>query len=450
MRWFPTPEQFAVGAYLNLVERYEDVFYDSQTLKAEQPEVAVLGRSEVNQSVCFADLSHRLPYYPLELGPRRLASRLVERYKKLFEVGRAMEFAPERIHCQVWLVRRCDADAALSLPTEKVDELKFQSRLEELLPRVKARLAKDFGVKLEVIEREEAASRFRRAAEQARAAKRDRSNPFTTSVLLADGNLDFVPGEELSVEGFVASQVFPLELRSAADIPRFVRQLLTSRYVVGWVGFQSVFFDTLRDWFREKGVHADLGELYNALETTIEPMEDYHEDYDEDYATEDDYWDEPLMPSGTYTAHQVAEITRLILENAATLRRALRGYTPVTPLTLDVGFMLPYLWRSRAWFDPAQVEREIVRYGGDRNTMMVHFAQTYPDKRPYRLRLFLSLLRRKDKRVQVPTGWKGMAVPIADPHLDEKTKVEMWIEYRPIFTGYVLMVLNAIADKMRL
>jgi len=448
MRWFPTPEQFAVGAYLNLVEGYEDVFYDSETLKAKQPEVAVLGRSEVNQSVCFADLSHRLPYRPLELGPRRLASHLVERYRKLFEVGRAMEFAPERIHCQVWLVRPCDTGAALSQPFEKAAELNFQRRLEELLPRVKARLAREFGVKLEVIEREEAASRFRQAAERARAQESALSNPFIASVLLADGKLDFAPAEELSLEAFTTSQVFPLEVRSVADIPRFVRQLLTSRYVVGWVGFQSVFFDTLRDWFREKGVHADLGELYHALETTIEP--DYEEDYDEDYLDEEDYWDEPFLASGTYTAHQSAEITRLILENAATLRKALRGYTTVTPLTLDIGFMLPYLWRSRAWFDPAQVEREIVRYGGDRNTMMVHFAQTYPDKRPYRLRLWLALRRPKDKRVEAPPAWKAMTVPIADPHLDEKTTVELWIEYRPTFTGYVLMVLNAIADKMRL
>jgi len=454
-RWVPGPEQFAVGAYLGLVEGYESVYYDSEAPEPRASEVSVLGRSEANQSLCFADLSHLLALFMLDLGERKMAGLLTERYRLLHALGRAMEYPEERIRCQVWCVRPSERPPRTWAWPDEEKLLEAQRRVERVLPRVKARLAGEHGIELEVVGREEAARRLRRAAQEARAQEYDFSNPFVSSVQIADGRLDYLPGEPLRPETSAEAQVFPLRLGSVKDIPRFVRQLLASREIVHWVGFQSDFCDALRGWFREKGVRAPLAELYSVLESLIEHYgpaagEEYWDEEDEDYEEEEDFpWDVGEV-SGIYTAHQLGEVTRLFLEQAGRLRRGLRGYMAVSPLCLDIRFMVPYLWRARQWADAAQIEREVVRFGGDRNTMMAHFAQRDPIKHPYRMHLYLTPLQPGDRPIEVTEGWRGMSVEIEDPKLDEKTTVRMWLEYRPIFTGYVLMVLRRVAEGMRL
>jgi len=447
MRWVPGADQFAVGAYLRLVEGYENVFYDSASLGPRAPEVSVLARSEAKQSVCFADLSHLLSDAVVGLSERRIARWLTERYRRLHSQGLAMEYPATGIHCQLWCVRPCERPPR---PTAWPDEtliLEAQRRLERVLPRVQERLASEHGVELEVVGREAAARRFRQAAEKAQDQEYDFSNHFVAAVQIANGRLDCLPDEPLPPEAALEAQVFPVALRSVKDIPRFVRQLLTSREVVHWVGFQSVFCDSLRQWFRQKGVGAGLAEIYSVLESPIEHYEppednDYQED-DETWASEEGDW------SDLYTAHQLAEVTRLFLENAGALRENLQGYL-ATPLCLDIRFMVPYLWRAQEWADPARIEREILRFGGERNLMMAHFAERRPLKIPYRINLFITPLQPGDQPIEVLEGWRGMSVELEDPRLDEKTTVRMWLEYRPVFTGYVLMVMRRVAEGMRL
>ncbi len=454
-RWVPGAEQFAVGAYLRLVEGYENVYYDAAGPLPRSPEVAVLGRSEANQSLCFADLSHLLALFMFDLRERKIAARLAERYRQLHAEGRAMEYPEERIRCQVWCFRPSErAPRTWAWPDEE-KLLEAQRRVESVLPRVKARLASEHGITLEAIGREEAARRLSQAAQKAREQDYDFSNPFVSSVQIGSGRLDCLPGEPLRPETIAEAQVFPLRLGSVKDIPRFVRQFLTSREIVHWVGFQSVFCDTLREWFREKGVGAGLAELYSLLESPIERYEPpghegYWDEEDEDYEGEEDFpWDVGGV-SGTYTAHQLGEVTRLFLEQAGRLRRGLRGYVAVSPLCLDIRFMVPYLWRAVEWADPAQIEREVVRFGGSRNLMMAHFCQRDPSKLAYRVNLYITPLRAADRPIEVLEGWRGMSVEIEDPRLDEKTTVRMWLEYRPIFTGYVSMVMRRVAEGMRL
>lgn len=416
----PTMEMFLVGAYLQLVEGCENVSYNSELPDPKEYWVEVVGRSEAGQSVFYVDFPDKFDWYPPEMRPDTLVRKLVHRYLALVKEGTDLDYEADRVHCQLWIPR----------PPAR--------RIAEAIPKVADRLQKQHGVRLEIIEAPEIVRRIPTVVERALKSNFDYDNLFIRAVMLANGRLDYQVGAPMSQEQIEAMYRFPKTIRSVADIPSFVYHFLTSDEIVNWLSFYAPTFDDLANWLEDNPHSEDLSELERALENAGEQDEP-----PEDFGSE-----EPPYCARRYSAEELAELTRLYLKHIDALRAEAAGGRWYGPLQIEIDFMVPYLWRACERIDPSQIEREILRYGGDRDQMQTHFANQYPEKRPYRAILRIECYEPGGRRAPAYPSGKSMEVPIADPALPNGMRVAMTINYVDDFTGYFVLVMHRLAASL--
>jgi len=414
----PTMEMFLVGAHLQLVEGCETVTYHSELPNPKEFWVDVVGRSESRQSVYYVDFADKFDWYPPEMRPDTLVKKMTRRFVEIWRDGRALEYPAENVHCQLWLPR----------PPAK--------RVADAIPTVVERLRERHYIELQIIEPDEVRARVPAVVEAVRRQAFDYDNPFIRALLLADGQLAYQAGAPMSEEHIAAMYTFPAALASAQDIPAFVEALLSSPWVVHWLGFESPSFDDLRLWLAEEQPIGPLAELLQALERRGE-AEDAIDSENQDY-----------MPR-RYTAREAAEIVADILACADDLRRAgIAADGEFYPLQIEIDFMLPYLSRAENLIEPSVIEREILRYGGNRDEMMAHFAERHPHKVPYRAILRIELFEPGGHRLPGYQGGNAMEVPIADPMVGDRLEAALTINYATYFTGYVILMLRRFAASL--
>ena len=417
----PTMEMFMVGAYLQLVEGCSSVAYNVDMPDYKEYWLELVGRNEAGQSIYCVDFAEKFDWYPPDMRPETLVKKLVRRYVQVQEYGAALEYEPDHVHCQLWLPRA---------PARRV---------AEALPKVVERLRDAHAIPLEVIEPKEVARRIPLVVERAQKLSFDCDNLFIRALLLAQGRLDYQIGAPMGQEQIEAMYRFSRSLRSVGDMPAFLYDFLTSEEIVHWLEFYSPSFDDLRVTLAEAGPGGGLGELEQAL------AERGERDETSDYADEENADYTPRR----YSARDVAEMTRLVFTHADALRaEAGGGPESCRPIQIEVDFMLPFLSCVQERLDASQIEREILRYGGDRDQMMAHFASDHPDKHPYRGILRVELYEPGGERLPAYPGGKSMEVPIEDPALSGKLHVALSINYVADFTGYFLLVMHRLAASL--
>ena len=308
-------------------------------------------------------------------------------------------------------------------------------RVAEALPKVVARLKEQHAITLEVLDAAEIARRIPVVVERALKSNFDFDNLFLRALLLAHGRLDYQVGSPMAQDQIEAMYRFPRILRSAADLPAFIYHFLQSPEIVNWLGFYAPTFDDLASWMADTEHSEDLAELESALESA--GQEDEHGD---DYNL-----DEGTYRSRRYSVQELAELTRLYILHIEAMRAEAASQRWYGPLQLEIDFMLPFLWRACEDMDPSQIEREVLRYGGSRDEMQAHFANQYPDKRPYRAILRVEFFEPGGPRAPSYPSGKTMDVPIADPVVAEGLCVALTINYVDEFTGYFVLMMRRLA-----
>jgi len=142
-------------------------------------------------------------------------------------------------------------------------------------------------------------------------------------------------------------------------------------------------------------------------------------------------------------------MTRAVFDHVDALRQEVSAADGgFRPFQVEVDFMLPYLWRAEELVEPSVIEREVLRYGGDRDEMMAHFAEQHPDKTPYRAILRIELHEPGGERLPAYRGGKSMELPIEDPALNEQVHVAVTLNYATHFTGYFVLMMRRLAAKL--
>lgn len=431
-RMLPTIEQFLVGAHAQLVEGCELVAYNADAPSSKMLWVDVLARGEARPCVFYIDFAEKFDlYFPREMRLDTLVRKLVNRYAEFHRLGLLFEYAPDDVHCQVWLPR----------PPPR--------RVAEALPKAVERLRERHHIRLEVIGPEMVAQRIPVVVERARSLSFDYDNLFIRALLLAQGRLDAQAGSPMNEEHIRAMYHFPRVIPSARQLPAFVYQFLTSHDLVHWLDLYSPSLDDLALWINDVGPEAGLGELRQALEergeVDMDPLDDSLDFDDMDM----DMDGLPLRPR-TYTARDIAELTRLIFLNADAVLAAAEQHAIVLPFQIEVDFMLPFLWRAQERIDASQIEREILRYGGNRNQMLAHFADAHPDKVPYRAILRIGFHDAQDAPPGAPARGQVMNVDIGDPRVSRHTCAACHLNYAADFTGYFILTMNRVAASLML
>ena len=414
----PTMEMFMVGAYLQLVEGCDSVAYNAELLDRKEFWVDVVGRCEAKQRVYYVDFADKFDWYPPEMRPDTLVKKLVRRYVLIWRTGRALEYEADGVRCQLWLPRA---------PVRRV---------AEALPKVIERLRERHYIELEVISPDEVAARIPPLAERIRGQAFDYDNLFIRAVLLADGRVNYQMGAPMSEEHIARMYRFPLAIGSPDDLPAFLERLLTSRWMVHWLGFGSPSFDDLRFWLRDTEPDGVLAELLSLLERTGVPEEAL------------DPENEEFMPR-RYAAEELAELTAWVLAHAEALRGAVIAEEgEYRPLQVEIEFMVPYLSRGMDLVEPSVIEREILRYGGDRDEMMAHFAEQHPEKTPYRVILRLELYEPNGHRAVPYHGGHSMEVSLVDARVGDSLRVAVTLNYATHFTGYFILLMHRFAASI--
>ena len=153
--------------------------------------------------------------------------------------------------------------------------------------------------------------------------------------------------------------------------------------------------------------------------------------------------------SGALTGLKVVDLTRGVLDAAEDLRRAaIAEDGDFRPFHIEVDFMVPYLSRAMDLVEPSVIEREILRYGGDRDEMVAHFSAQHPDKTPYRAILRIELFEPGGRRLPAYRGGKAMEVPLVDPQASESLEAAVSLNYPTHFTGYFILMMQRFAASL--
>lgn len=414
----PTMEMFLVGAYLQLMEGCDSVSYHAELPNQKEFWVDVVGRDEAKQQVCYVDFADKFDWYPPEMRPDTLVKRLVKRYVQIWQVGRALEYEAGGVHCQLWLPRP---------PVQRV---------AEALPKVIERLRERHYIELEIITPEDVAARIPPLAARIVGQAFDYDNLFIRAVLLADGHVDYQMGAPMCEEHIAHMYRFPAAVGSVDDVPAFVERLLSCRWVVHWLDFGSPSFDDLRLWLRDIEPDGLLGEFLELLERTGESEEAIDPENDE------------FMPR-RYSAAELAELTHWMFQRSDALREATIAHDgEYRPLQIEIEFMVPYLSRGMDLVEPSVIEREIVRYGGDRDEMMANFAEQHPEKMPYRVILRVELYEPHGQRAIPYRGGRSMEVRLVDSRVNESLRAAVTLNYATHFTGYFILLMHRFAASL--
>jgi len=419
-RVMPTMEMFLAGAYLQAVEGCMSITYNAELPNHKEYWIELVGRNEAQQCIYYIDFADKFDWYPPEMRSDTLLRKLVRRYVQIWEEGCALEYEPDRIHCQIWLPR----------PPAR--------RVAEALPAAVERLRKNHAIQLDVIDPKEIARRIPIVVERAQKLSFDYDNLFIRALLLAQGRLDYQVGTPMSQEQIEAMYRFPKPIPSADLVPAFLYEFLTSVEIVHWLDFYSPTFDDLRINLSESGARGSLAELHQAL-------------LDRGEAEEADDPENAEYQPRRYSARDAAELTRLFFRYADELfAEAASDSGAARPEQIEIDFMLPYLSIIQDRIDPGTLERETLRYGGDRDQMLSHFASDHPDKHPYRGILRIEMFEPAGERLPAYPGGKSMEVPIDEPVLTDKLHVALTINYVADFTGYFVLMMNRLAANLSL
>jgi hypothetical protein len=303
----------------------------------------------------------------------------------------------------------------------------------DALPKVIERLREQHYLALEVIDTEGFRQRIPAVVEAIRKQAFDYDNLFIRAVLLADGRLDYQQGAPMSGEHIAAMYTFPAVLDAADQIPDFVEYLLTSRWVVHWLDFDSPSLDDLRFWLEEVECRGALAELRRTLRRSGYAQEGF------------DFEDRDLMPR-RYSADELADLTARVFECAEDLRaQVIAADGEFRPIQVEIDFMVPFLSRAVDLVEPSVIEREILRYGGSRDLMMTHFSERHPSKVPYRAILRVELYEPGGKRLPAYGGGEALEVPVEDPVVSEHLHAAVSVNYATYFTGYFLLMMRRFA-----
>ena len=422
-RVIPSMELFMVGAYLQLVEGCDYVAYHSELPSRKHFWIDAVGRNEARQKVYHVDFADKFDSYEPDMRPDTMVKKLVKRYVDVHRYGVAMDYEPDRVRCQIWLPRPAPG------------------RVAEALPKVVERLRERHGIPLEIIEPGEVARRIPAVVERVVKLSFDYDNLFIRALLVAQKRLDYQAGAPMDEEHIQAMYRFPRSIPSAFDIPKFIYQCLTSDEVVHWLDFYSPTFDDLAAWLPEYEPSGNLGELRQALAERGEADESML-DYDFDELTETSFI------THRYSARDLAELTRLVLHDIEAIRAGAEDHALLHPFAVEIDLMLPFLSRVRGGSDPGYIEREILRYGGDRDQMLAHFAEYHPDKYPYRATLRVDFSELGSGEPPPPYRGRAMRVPIDQPELSDTVAAAVSINYAPDFAGYFVLMMNRLAAHL--
>jgi hypothetical protein len=413
-------EQFLVGAYLQLMEGCDVVTYNTDAPSSKMFLIDVLGRDEARSRIFYVDLPGKFDAWPPEMRPDTLVKKLTQRTLELHRQGLLLEYEPDEVHHQVWMLRP---------PV---------GRVAEALPKVVERLRERHRLRLELIGPEEVARRIPPLVERIRGLSFDYDNLFIRALLLAEGRLDAQAGAPMDEDHIQAMYRFPKELPSAHDIPDFLDQFLSSREVVHWLDFNCPTFDDLVVWAHDAEPEAGLEDLRDVFQYAGEFEEE------EDFLDPDEM---QLIPR-TYSADAVGKLTALCLEHIDALWAAPEKYCPYPSFRIDVEFMVPFLWRAAERIEASLIEREILRYGGSRNQLAAHFASGHPNKVPYRAVLRVEFYPPDAGPPPPPQGGHSMTVPIRDPAVSDGLHAGLTINYAADFTGYFILVMERLAGDL--
>lgn len=402
-------KQHAIASYLQLVVGCDHVIYDAEWFGGKDMSIDLIGVKGLELAV-VVDIAEKFQGYPKNMRPDTLRRKLIQRFA----------LAQERL--KGGGIKKVQAEVLFfGAPMEQ---------LEIVLPSVVQALWREHQIQLKIVPTAEVQERIAKTAEAVLRHKRDIGNPFAQAILLASGVLETPP---LDVEPLLTQ--FPLELPDPYAIPNFVEAFLDSKYVLDWLGFDDTYgtLDTLRELMRQRRSSA-----WQELAPWLKP-----------WGWEDEEQEIEISPK--YTVEQIVGVMNWLVHNAARVLDAWheqQGYErEKMPVVMEVGFMLPFLSKNR-YFPPEFIETEIVRYGGDRDLVRMHFQNPNPDKSFYRGYLRLVLQGPYDSELP-PPKLPSMEVPLRSSLLPRGVTASLSLLYPKEFAGYFFLTFDAIAHAIR-
>ncbi|MDW8120837.1 MAG: hypothetical protein RMK62_00805 [Armatimonadota bacterium] len=396
-------KQHAVAAYLRLVEDCDRVLYDCEWWGAKEPPIDIVGLRRGDRAVAV-DIVEKFQGYPRQIRPSTWKRKLIHRFVTIEE--RLRSWGYKDLRAEMWFFA----------PPPEVFEL--------VLPSVQEIISRETSLRIVIIRSAEVSQRLQKTVEAARAFGKDFGNPFVQSFLLLDD-----PTRQPLKDSAPIPTKFPVELPDANAIPPFLDTFLRSKYIFDELGFDLESSADLSELARSQ-----KSSVWWELQRLLNPEDDAWDDWDEEVETT------------RYSAQRIVRIVWWLIHNAARVLDAWHQKSR-TPLTVEIGYLLPYLSRN-PHFPPEIVEAEIARYGGDRDIARRHFQTPHPDKRNHRGYVHITFSGPYDPE-PAPTRLPSLQVPIKSPFLPRGVTVSLSLLYPLEFAGYFFLTFNAIAQMIR-
>jgi len=233
--------------------------------------------------------------------------------------------------------------------------------------------------------------------------------------------------------------LFPYEIRGASKVPDFVTQFLDSGYIVNWMDFDVWDVWIIRDFLLHLKNKSDYSELYTFLL------------WDEEYGYKDrKYFQRPEydpFQEMKFTTGQIERLLKLTLPALDEIKAFHRQHYRY-PFNLTIDFNLPPIYKNRK-ISAENIIRKIRYYGANSEQIHQHLHSTNPERRCYRGSIHLEFpdLIAEFIHKTIP-GRRMILVPVINPQVTAKSRVEVWISYPPDFTGYFLHSFDCIAPTL--
>lgn len=412
MRYYEM-KQHAAAAYLTCVVGCDRVLYQVNAFEGRDFDVDLIG-CRGDELVVFVDLSEKFSHYPREMKHATMRRKLIQRYVTL---KRKWLGSLRTLGFEIW---------HFGAPPEK---------LELILPSVCEALRDEHGIKLEVVDEKMVKERLRQTAEAITGGSNcDYINPFIQAILITHGFL------ELPKCGVAQMpDKLPLRLPSAWHIPDFVKVMLESEYVVGWLGFDVGAFDLLTAIAHE--LQGDIWDKF--LKCFHEPAA--FSEPSTIFLAEDDLsridWTElPMLELRRYTHEELDAALKFIFAHADEFLEVWQARVSNTML-IKIEYMLPFVFKHPR-FSAELIEAEVAKYGGDRELVRMHMRLSNPDKRPYRGSIVIEL-------ANAPQHFRfsrqnSILVPIENMKLSYDVVAGLWLTYQPEFAGYFQLTFDSL------
>ncbi len=406
-------KQHATAAYLTCIVGCDKVLYQVNAFDGRDFDVDLIGCRN-DELIVFVDLSEKFSHYPREMKHTTMRRKLVQRYVTL---KRKWSNSLRMQRFEVW---------HFGAPPEK---------LELVLPSVCEILKGEHGIKLDVIDENEVRERLRQTTNAiVKGSNCDYTNPFIQAILITHGLL------ELPKRGIAQMpDKLPLRLPSAWHIPNFIKVMLESEYVVGWLGFDVGAFDLLITIAHELrgGIWDRFLRCFHEPAAFSEPSAVFLAE--EDISAID--WTElPMLELRRYTHEELDAALKFIFAHAGEFLEVWQARVSNTML-IRIEYMLPFVFKHPR-FSAELIEAEVAKYGGDRELVRMHMHLSNPDKRPYRGSIAIELADAPQHfRFSEPNS---IIVPIENMRLSDDVVAGLWLTYQPEFAGYFQLTFDSL------